>query len=462
MRFQAPQLGALGVTFTAFRAMQFVSLVAIVGMTSNFINDIVTSNRDMPDVLVGTLSVASIATLYVSISYILYYDGLLPLLVAGGVDFALLIASIVVTVTIGKPLSMLKCQVLPQPVDATQTFTVSITTRDASAAAKYNNYLALITTDQPHCYEIKAVWGLSIALCCLFAFSSVLCVGLWRRIKATADGPKDIEGDFGPPRQISGPTALGTRLLSAKDPGPGRWVPPPPLTAPKPARRPPILRPIDEDTPPVPQLPAAVHRNSIIGPTGHVGLPPPPAPAVLPAATTRSFDSSGNDDGGSKEDYIPIVHQTSLKGKDKDKGKMPSIPIAVVIPPTPSDDGFTPITPTPASPRVKGFRLSRAPPLPSPPPNPSHNALGITIPPRPKFARAKSMKAEICHVDDDDEYNDVDDMAPLSPSAGRDLEAQMVTMTRPKPKRRTLWGVIEGWWDLGLLERGKSLRRKGN
>ena len=57
MRFQAPQLGALGVTFTAFRAMQFVSLVAIVGMTSNFINDIVTSNRDMPDVLVGTLSV---------------------------------------------------------------------------------------------------------------------------------------------------------------------------------------------------------------------------------------------------------------------------------------------------------------------------------------------------------------------------------------------------------------------
>lgn len=133
---------------------------------------------------------------------------------------------------------------------------------------------------------------------------------------------------------------------------------------------------------------------------------------------------------------------------------MPTIPIAVVIPPTPSDDGFTPITPTPASPRIKGFRLSRAPPLPS------HNALGITIPPPPhtKFARAKSMKAEICHVDDDD----VDDeMTPLSPTRGRDLEAQMVTMTRPKPKRRTLWGVIEGWWDLGLLERGKSLRRKG-
>ncbi|KAI0137765.1 hypothetical protein F4776DRAFT_108497 [Hypoxylon sp. NC0597] len=196
MRFQAPQLGALGVTFTAFRTMQFVSLVAIIGIAANFINEIVTSQRDAPDVLVGTLAVASIATLYVSISYILYYDGLLPLLVAGGIDLALLVAAIVVAVTIGKPLSMLKCELLPQPTPPTQTFAMSISARDyASAAAKYNNYLALITTDQPHCYEIKAVWGLSIALCVLFAFSAVICVGLWRRTKSgAAAAPKDIEG----------------------------------------------------------------------------------------------------------------------------------------------------------------------------------------------------------------------------------------------------------------------------
>ncbi|KAI1655342.1 hypothetical protein F4813DRAFT_179886 [Daldinia decipiens] len=195
MRFQAPQLGALGVTFIAFRAMQFASLIAIIGITANFINEIVTSERDAPDVLVGTLAVASIATLYVSISYILYYDQLLPLLVAGGIDLALLVAAIVVAVTIGKPLSLLKCELLPQPAAPTQTFTMSISARNyASAAAKYNNYLALITTDQPHCYEIKAAWGLSIALCVLFAFSSVICVGLWRRTKAVAAAPKDIEG----------------------------------------------------------------------------------------------------------------------------------------------------------------------------------------------------------------------------------------------------------------------------
>ncbi|KAI0170006.1 hypothetical protein GGR52DRAFT_491670 [Hypoxylon sp. FL1284] len=195
MRFQAPQQGALGVTFTAFRAMQLVSLIVIIGITANFINEVVTSERDAPDVLVGTLVVGSIASLYVSISYILYYDCILPLLIAGGVDVMLLVGAIVVAVTIGKPLTLLKCEMLPQPRAPTATFTMSIETRDyAAAAARYNNYLALIMTDQPHCYEVKAVWGLSIALCVLFAFSAAVCIGLWRRAKAMAAPPKDIEG----------------------------------------------------------------------------------------------------------------------------------------------------------------------------------------------------------------------------------------------------------------------------
>ncbi|KAI1500229.1 hypothetical protein F5X99DRAFT_250996 [Biscogniauxia marginata] len=192
MRFQAPQLGALGVTFTCLRAMQFASLVAIVGLTANFINEIVASQREAPDVLIGTLTVASISTLYVAISYILYYDGLLPLFIAGGMDLSLLVAAVVVSVTVGKPLSMLNCEVLPEPAPPTQTFTLSISTR--SSISKYNTYLALITTDRPHCYEIKAIWGLGIALCVLFAFSALVCVGLWHRVKRADAPPKDIEG----------------------------------------------------------------------------------------------------------------------------------------------------------------------------------------------------------------------------------------------------------------------------
>ncbi|KAI0474145.1 hypothetical protein GGR56DRAFT_676575 [Xylariaceae sp. FL0804] len=237
MRFQAPQLGALGVTFTALRAMQFVALLGVVGLTANFINDFVTSQREVPDVLVGTIAVTSIASLYVTISYILYYDGLLPLLVAGGMDLALLVASIVVAVTVGKPLSMLNCSLLPNPHSSSSSssssssyspytstgtssysstgtssssgssstlgadLSVSISTRDAqheSAAERYASYVALVAADQANCYEIKAVWGLGIALCVLFAFTALVCVGLWHRVRSSTSGPNkgDDFGDF--------------------------------------------------------------------------------------------------------------------------------------------------------------------------------------------------------------------------------------------------------------------------
>ncbi|ORY57760.1 uncharacterized protein BCR38DRAFT_353871 [Pseudomassariella vexata] len=199
MRFQAPQLGALGVTFTALRLMQFVSLVTIIGLTANFINEIVTAQREAPDVLIGTLTVASTATLYIAVTYILYYDGMLPLLITAVMDFALMVATIVVAATIGKPLSMLKCEVLAKvtsnPLSSGATFVASsqgITYRNVITKAV--NYFAYVAVDRPHCYEIKAVWGLSIALCVLFAFSAVICVGLWRRVKGAAALDKDIEG----------------------------------------------------------------------------------------------------------------------------------------------------------------------------------------------------------------------------------------------------------------------------
>ncbi|KAI0097901.1 hypothetical protein GGR51DRAFT_454577 [Nemania sp. FL0031] len=195
MRFQSPQLGALGVTFTALRALQFLALIATVGLTANFINEFASSDREVPDVLVGTISVTSISTLYVAISYILYYDGMLPLLVAGGLDLALFVAFIVVAVTVGKPLSALQCQLLPESVSAATVVVTSLTGRGyETAATRYQSYLALITTDQPHCYEIKAVWGLGIALAVLFSFSTLVCVGLWHRIRRAAAAPaKDVE-----------------------------------------------------------------------------------------------------------------------------------------------------------------------------------------------------------------------------------------------------------------------------
>lgn len=56
---QGPGFGALGASFTVMRGLQVVSLISIIGMTANFISEMVSSNQNPPSVLVGTLSVVS-------------------------------------------------------------------------------------------------------------------------------------------------------------------------------------------------------------------------------------------------------------------------------------------------------------------------------------------------------------------------------------------------------------------
>ena len=50
---------ALGATFTVVRAMEAISLIAIIGMTANFISEMVSSKQSPPNVIIGTLSVVS-------------------------------------------------------------------------------------------------------------------------------------------------------------------------------------------------------------------------------------------------------------------------------------------------------------------------------------------------------------------------------------------------------------------
>ena len=55
-----PALGALGMTWTAMRGMQFLSLIVIIGLTSNFISEMVISDYAAPSALIGTLVVVSV------------------------------------------------------------------------------------------------------------------------------------------------------------------------------------------------------------------------------------------------------------------------------------------------------------------------------------------------------------------------------------------------------------------
>ena len=57
-----PALGALGMTFTVMRAMQFVSLITIIGISGNFVSEVVGADLNPPGALIGTLVVVSTPT----------------------------------------------------------------------------------------------------------------------------------------------------------------------------------------------------------------------------------------------------------------------------------------------------------------------------------------------------------------------------------------------------------------
>jgi hypothetical protein len=186
-----PSHGALGVTFTAMRIMQLISLLIIIGLTSNFIAEVVNASYEAPDALIGTLVVACLATVYLVVSYILYWDAMLPFLIAAGADLAILIAVIVVACVLGRPVSYLNCSAFPSDGN-TATFIDSL----FHNVYHRENVFAWVAADSGSCLQIKVVWGMSIALCVLFAFSSIALGCLWKRLRsaaAAAQAPKDFE-----------------------------------------------------------------------------------------------------------------------------------------------------------------------------------------------------------------------------------------------------------------------------
>ncbi len=54
-----PDHGVLGATFKATRALQVASMIAIIGITANFISEMVSAGATPPSVLVAILSIVS-------------------------------------------------------------------------------------------------------------------------------------------------------------------------------------------------------------------------------------------------------------------------------------------------------------------------------------------------------------------------------------------------------------------
>jgi hypothetical protein len=198
-------------TFTVVRAMEAISLVAIIGMTANFIQEMVASNQVPHTVLIGTLSVVSpshfptlprrtntyhqtcISVLYTLITYILYFDSQLPFLIALSGDCVLLIAVMVTAITVGKPLSYLNCAALSN-TSSNSHFTGSFISSMGENMQK-SNYYKWVGASKATCFEMKAIWGLSIALCVLFSVSAIVSGCMWKRQRGEKIVIKDVEGN---------------------------------------------------------------------------------------------------------------------------------------------------------------------------------------------------------------------------------------------------------------------------
>ncbi|MCJ1292484.1 hypothetical protein MMC34_004035 [Xylographa carneopallida] len=160
-----PDYGALGATLKSVRILQSLSLIAIIGMTANFISMIVSDSQTPPSVLVGTLSVTCIAVIYCVITFILFLDNILPFLITTIIDSLLLIALVVVAVTVGEPLSYLNCQAIGSTDDMGSAYDFTVSLGDSiDQNGGQINYSTWVSMTKPTCLETKAIWGLSIAL----------------------------------------------------------------------------------------------------------------------------------------------------------------------------------------------------------------------------------------------------------------------------------------------------------
>ena len=158
--------GALGATFILSRYAQAASMIAVIGMTSNFIAEMVSARIAPSEVLVGTLSVVCIAVLYCAITVILFLDNLLPYLINAAIDALFMIALIVTATVVGKPLSYMSCSAiedLNSNVSSAYSFAAALSTSLVSEGGQIN-YSSWIGTSRSTCLQMKSIWGFSIAL----------------------------------------------------------------------------------------------------------------------------------------------------------------------------------------------------------------------------------------------------------------------------------------------------------
>ncbi|KAF2723551.1 hypothetical protein K431DRAFT_282991 [Polychaeton citri CBS 116435] len=185
-----PTYGAapLAKTFVMARGLSLVAMVAIVGMTANFVAEIVSTNVEPPREIVGTLTITCLAALYCLVSLPIFYSNAnLGLFIMTAIDFLLLLAFVIVSVVLGRPVSFLNCMAIADVSAAAEAQSAAaFTAALASNLGTNGSYLGIQNwagSTRLNCLETKAIWGMCIALCILFSVSSLILPTLWFKMR---------------------------------------------------------------------------------------------------------------------------------------------------------------------------------------------------------------------------------------------------------------------------------------
>lgn len=162
--------GYYGYAFVGARPCQIIALAALVGLAGHFVAQDMHAHLDVPGPVTGTIVTASTALLWTLVSATAYDDAHVPYVITAALDLLLLVPLIVVGVVLGRPLAGFSCSVLAAaaPENANDLLAISLTPSSTSSS-----YILFVGDNQTTCYAIMAAWGLVLALCVLFAVTSL-------------------------------------------------------------------------------------------------------------------------------------------------------------------------------------------------------------------------------------------------------------------------------------------------
>ncbi|TPX16024.1 uncharacterized protein E0L32_000358 [Thyridium curvatum] len=476
--------GYYGWAFIGARPLQFVALVTIVGLDGHFIAQIAQAKRAAPGELIGTMVIACISVLWTLLSFTAYDDSHIPYFVTCALDVLCLVPFVVLAALLGQPLSVTTCSDLPRASAADSLSFLALPVQQPGGGGGggrgHVSYVLFAGAEQTTCYELMAAWGLSIALCCLFAISAFamafLFIGKRRAAAAAAAaaaGPEDGMDaelrDFAGPPGGSKEFDDGSSFHSVRGENFHMVAPPPPPPPSGPAA-PPAIHELG-----APRAVVAAGGAEAENERGWRG-------GVAPAAAVGAYR---------RDDYsrAPPPPPSSVYDDDSNDATRDTIPIALSSP-------LSSHPPTDLHPATTATTTPNAAPLGRSLTGSSRFQVNQT---RQQINNSQVNVITISNGADRQRRNDEEgeQQRPVTRGKGggssrfreerdsvwlrrlerKDRKPVLVVPTSPvggaaalevvpptpvaaaaeRPKRKTIFEIIEGWWDLGLL-RGGTVR----